>query len=304
MSFLEDVRTELAGVLNTKPCCPAWELQGLLEVSGQAGNSRVRLGTDSAVVARRAYALLRDNGAERVRVTRRPKGGFVVTAYRPPEAAGPGAAGSTAGDATALPALPRNRCCRRAYLRGAFLGRGFLNATSHGYHWEVKTPGEAQAERLRRVMEGAGLKGARTGRWQKSWVAYLKDAEDIAAWLGLAGAVRTLLDFENTRVAKEMRNKVNRRVNYETANLSRTVAAALRQKESIRFLDRTVGLASLEPGLRALAEARLAEPLASLAELAAALKPPLSKSGASHRMRQIMELADRVRADQARRRRS
>jgi len=146
-----------------------------------------------------------------------------------------------------------------------------------------------------------GIKGARTGRWQKGWVAYLKDAGLIADWLGQVGAHGSLLGFENARVTKDMRNKVNRRVNYETANLARTVAAALRQKENIRLIERTTGLDDLPPGLRDLAKARLAQPLASLAELAESLDTPLSKSGASHRMRRIMARAEQIRREHARR---
>ncbi len=285
---MEDTKAELSTLDQASLCCRQWEVRGFREVWGQSAGERVRAHTDSAAAARRLYGLLRGLGAERVKVARRPKGGFVVAAFlSPPE----------------LPDLPRSRCCRRSYTRGAFLARGFLNATSHGYHWEVKTSSRAQAERVRQVMDSLGLKATRVGRWQKGWVAYLKDVEEIAEWLGQVGAHSALLSLENTRVEKAMRNQVNRRVNYETANLSRTVAAAMRQKEDIRMIERTIGLGSLPAPLRALAEARLAQPLASLAELAAALRPPLSKSGASHRMGQIAAVAARIRMDLAKRKR-
>ncbi len=292
MTLPEDVKNELAALDLPAECCRPWELRGTLEVWGLSPGGRVRTHTDSAAVARRLYSLLRGVGAGRVKVARRPKGGYVVLAYLPPE---PKTASAP------LPPLPRSRCCRRSYLRGAFLARGFLSATAHGYHWEIKTPSQTHAERLREALDGLGVKGARAGRWQKGWVVYLKDSEDIAAWLGLVGAHGSLLSFENTRVEKEMRNKVNRRVNYETANLSRTVSAAMRQKEDIRLIDRTVGLASLPPPLRSLAEARLAQPLASLSELATAIRPPISKSGASHRMRRIALLALKIHAEQSKR---
>lgn len=287
MSLLEDVKDELAAIGQPDPCCRLWETRGYLEVWGQSAGPRLRAFTDSAAAARRLYALLKAVGADRVKVARRPKGGFMVAALHP-------------GD-EALPALPRPRCCRRSYLRGAFLARGFLSATSHGYHWEIKTPNELHADRLKQVMDWLGLKGARVGRWQKGWVTYLKDGAEIAGWLGQVGAHGALLKLENTRVEKAMRNQVNRRVNYETANLSRTVSAAMRQKEDIRLIERTIGLASLPPPLRSLAEARLAQPLASLSELANVLRPSLSKSGASHRMRQISLVASQIRIDSERR---
>lgn len=290
MTLLEDVKAELSVLDRTKPCCRVWEARGYLEVNRPAGPGRVRLPADFAPAARRFYALMRDLGAERLKIARRPKGGFIVAAHWP---------GASPPSSTADPL--RSRCCRRAYVRGAFLARGFLSSTSHGYHWEIKTPSQADAEKVKRVLETLGLRGARAGRWQKGWVVYLKDAGQIADWLRLSGAHSSLLAFESARVEKEMRNKVNRRVNYETANLSRTAAAALRQKIDIRLIEKTVGLANLVPGLRSLAEARVAQPLASLAELAVSLDPPLSKSGASHRMRRILALADEIRADQSRR---
>jgi len=289
VSLLEDVRTELASTQPDCPECPRWEARGVLEVWGQTGSLRARLHTDSGVVARRFYRLFKGLGARRVLVARRPKGGFVVAVY------------AVAGATDGTPPLPRRQCCRKSYVRGCFLARGFLNSTSHGYHWEIKTPGRAQAGRLGRALRALGLPNPRVGRWQKGWVTYLKDVEQISQWLGLVGAHESLLELESARVERDMRARVNRQVNYETANLTRTVEAALRQKEDIRLIERTVGLANLPPGLRALAEARLAQPLASLAELGQSLEPPLSKSGASHRMRVLHAWAERIRREQERR---
>ncbi|MCL6580648.1 MAG: DNA-binding protein WhiA [Firmicutes bacterium] len=313
MSLLEDVRAELASAQPDCPECPRWEARGVLEVWGQTGSPRARLHTDSGVVARRFYRLFRDLGARRVLVARRPKGGFVVAVYAPPTSGsepppgpdgvsgGPDSGGAATGRTDGAPPLPRRRCCRKSYVRGCFLARGFLNSTSHGYHWEIKTPGRGPADRLGRVLRALGLPNPRVGRWQKGWVAYLKDVEQISQWLGLVGAHESLLELESARVERDMRARVNRQVNYETANLTRTVEAALRQKEDIRLIERTVGLANLPPGLRALAEARLAQPLASLAELGQSLEPPLSKSGASHRMRVLHAWAERIRREQERR---
>jgi len=202
--------------------------------------------------------------------------------------------------------LPFRRCCLKAYVRGAFLARGFVSVANRGYHWEIKAPDCGQAERIAGALASLGLEGARVGRWQNGWVAYLKDSELIAEWLRLVGAHDTLLKFEDIRVKKEMRNKVTRRVNYETANLSRAVTAALKQKEDIELLAEKVGLDHLPSSLRVLAEVRLSQPQASLAELGALFDPPLSKSAVNHRMRRIAALADDVRcrrpAPRARRR--
>ncbi len=286
----DDVKLELSRFSDKGDCCPLWELRGYAETWGTPMERRLFLRAKLRPVARRIYALLRRLGADPVSVTHLRSGGLVVVGNLPENVA-----------ATALAAMPGSRCCRRAYLRGCFLARGFLGSGRHGYHWECKTPSETQAKKLKRAMESLGLKGVRTGRWQNGWVAYLKDSEEIAHWLGLVGATESLMAFETARVAKQMRNTVNRRVNYETANLSRVVAAAMRQVEDINLIASTIGLASLPAPLRDLAQARLDDPNASLAELASSLNPPVSKSGASHRLRRIAFWADRIRQDRAKR---
>jgi len=285
---LENVISELCSVKDLRPCCVSWELRGFLDAWGEGPGRPVRVRTDFAPVARRLYGLLRSAGADEAKVLRHKRRGFTVTADLP---ASPGG----------LPeaALPAAGCCRTSYVRGCFLARGYLNLSGRGYHWEIKTPGVRQAERVREVLESLGLPGVRVGRWQNGWVAYLKDADSIAGWLRLAGAHDTLLGFEDTRAKREMRNKVTRRVNYETANVDRIVAAAVRQTADIQLIRDTVGLSSLPPRLRALAEARLDQPAASLAELGQLLDPPLSKGGVSYRMRQIAAWADRLRQERA-----
>jgi hypothetical protein len=291
VSLAEDVKSELSVAPSDKACCRDWERRGFLECWGQQQSPRLRVAADYGPVARRLYALLRDAGAERVKVARRPNGGYVVVAVRTQAAA----------MAPAADILPRTRCCRRSYLRGCFLARGFLSTTGHGYHWEVKTPSESQAGRVRKVLDTLGLRGTRVGRWQRGWVTYMKDSTQIADWLRSIGAHGSLLELENTLVQRDMRNRVTRQVNYETANVERTVNAAMRHIADIELIAKTIGLPNLPPALRALAEARLAQPDANLAELAASLDPPISKSGVSHRLRRIAAWADRVRQDQSRR---
>jgi len=334
--LVENIKSELCSERESDACCPRWELLGFLEVWGQDGAERVRVDTDFAPVARRLYALLRAAGARKAEVVRqcgRGRRGYRITADRP-GGAGPRAgslaestgestpdrrtssrrtssgrtsSGRTSGGRTsARSQLPFRRCCLKAYVRGAFLARGFVSVANRGYHWEIKAPDCGQAERIAGALASLGLEGARVGRWQNGWVAYLKDSELIAEWLRLVGAHDTLLKFEDIRVKKEMRNKVTRRVNYETANLSRAVTAALKQKEDIELLAEKVGLDHLPSSLRVLAEVRLSQPQASLAELGALFDPPLSKSAVNHRMRRIAALADDVRcrrpAPRARRR--
>jgi DNA-binding protein WhiA len=128
-------------------------------------------------------------------------------------------------------------------------------------------------------------------------VVYIKEGEQISTVLGLMGANRGVLDFENVRVMKDMRNAVNRKVNCETANISKTVNAAVRQLEDIRFIDEAVGLDTLSSNLQEIAQVRLENPDTPLKDLGNLLDPPVGKSGVNHRLRRISEIADRLREE-------
>ncbi len=182
-------------------------------------------------------------------------------------------------------------CCKRAYLRGAFLSAGSVNDPAKNYHFEIICRTEDTAARLKKVMEGLGLAPGITDRKGAS-VIYLKEAESIVTALGLMGASRAVLAFEDARVLKDMRGQVNRHVNCETANISKTVGAGLRQIEAIRRIEQERGLDSLPDGLKALAILRLENPDLPLAALGELADPPLGKSGVNHRLRRIVEISE------------
>ena len=184
-------------------------------------------------------------------------------------------------------------CCRRSYLRGAFLAAGSMSDPEKGYHLEIVCHGTEEAERCLSLLAAYGLKGRRVAR-KTMTVVYLKEGDEIVDVLNLMGAHHALLEFENIRVLKDMRNKVNRRVNCEAANLGKTASAALRQIEAIEKIDQTVGLSSLPASLREIAEVRRDNPDFSLQELGEALRPPVGKSGVNHRLRRLMEIAETV----------
>lgn len=187
-------------------------------------------------------------------------------------------------------AILRKACCRRAYLRGAFLGAGSVNRPEGSYHLELVTGNADLAKSLVKVMKSLGLPGRMTDR-KDDYIVYLKDGNAITTFLQVIGAHNALLTFENVRVVKDMRNQVNRLVNCETANLQKTVNAAVRQVESIQLIAQTIGLAKLPPPLREVAEARLAHPEATLSELVEALEGRVGKSGINHRLRKLGEIA-------------
>ena len=189
--------------------------------------------------------------------------------------------------------LLQKECCRRSYLRGIFLGGGSVNNPGGTYHLEVITGDERHAEAISSLLRQFGLSAKISSR--KQWyVVYLKDSEQIVKCLNLMGAHTALLEYENTRIYKDMRNTVNRLVNCETANLNKTVNAAMRQSENIRAIARLIGIEKLPHSLREVAELRLNYPDASLKELGEMMDPPLGKSGVNHRLRKLDNLAEKL----------
>jgi DNA-binding protein WhiA len=190
--------------------------------------------------------------------------------------------------------IMKKSCCRRAYLRGAFLGGGSISNPEKTYHMEFVTNTHDQADELVKLISTFDLH-AKVIQRKNSFVVYLKEGEQIVDLLNIIGAHSALLDLENVRIYKEVRNNVNRLVNCETANLNKTVDAAVRQTESIRYIQNTVGLRKLPPGLREIAEIRLNYPDVTLKELGEMLDPPIGKSGVNHRLRKIEKIAEELR---------
>ena len=130
-------------------------------------------------------------------------------------------------------------------------------------------------------------------------MVYLKDASEIADVLKLLGAVDALMELENARILKEVSENVNRRVNFEAANINRTVKASLKQQEEIQYIEEVLGLDQLEQALQEVAKRRLQYPDASLEELAQGLEPPIGKSGVNHRLRKLARIAKELREEQS-----
>ncbi|PKK39759.1 Cytoplasmic hypothetical protein [Clostridiaceae bacterium JG1575] len=181
----------------------------------------------------------------------------------------------------------------RAYLKGAFLGSGSIAHPEKQYHLEFVTHSENYAKELVRLLARYDLRGRIIAR-KGSQVVYFKEGEQIVDLLNLMGAHQALFETENIRIVKDMRNNVNRLVNCETANLSKTVNASVRQMEAIRAIERTIGLSRLPELLQEVAEARLHHPDLTLAELGELLDPPVGKSGINHRLRKIEKIASEL----------
>lgn len=188
----------------------------------------------------------------------------------------------------------QNACCRRAFIRGAFLAAGSISAPEKFYHFEIVCPSMAKAEQLKSVIAAFEI-DAKIVLRKKYYVVYIKEGSQIVDILNVMEAPVSLMELENIRILKEISNSVNRQVNCETANINKTVSAAVKQIEDIRFIRETIGIDGLPDGLREMALIRLERPEASLKELGEALDPPVGKSGVNHRLRKLCLMAEELR---------
>ena len=190
--------------------------------------------------------------------------------------------------------LLQRSCCRRAFLRGAFLACGSLSDPNHFYHLEFVVHSREKAEHICSVMAFFQLTAHIIAR-KRYYVVYLKESDQIVDLLNVMEAHRALMELENIRIYKDIANSVNRKVNCEAANIRKTVSAARGQVEDILLIQKTVGLEQLPEELQALAKVRLDHQDASLKELGELLTPAVGKSGVNHRFRKIKDMADRIR---------
>lgn len=192
------------------------------------------------------------------------------------------------------PPVVSSICCRRAYIRGAFISVGSVNDPEKNYHLEFVLADLSAAEQLRDLINAFGL-DAKVVERKEHFIVYLKEGEQIVDLLNIMEAPLALMDLENVRIVKEMRNDINRKVNCETANLNKVVGAAVKQLEDINYIEETIGLEHLPEQLEELARIRLEYPDKSLKELGSFLMTPVGKSGVNHRLRKISAIAEALR---------
>ena len=197
-------------------------------------------------------------------------------------------------DAVVNPFIIQNTCCKRAFLRGVFLVSGSISDPEKTYHFEIIMPTVERAEQIQNVIRSFGV-DAKIVMRKRYHVVYVKDGSQIVDILNVMEAHKALMDLENVRILKEMRNSINRQVNCEAANINKTVAAATKQLEDILYIKETVGFGDLSTGLEEIARLRIEQPDASLKELGSMLSKPIGKSGVNHRLRKLSEIADSLR---------
>ncbi len=310
MSFSKEVKSELIRKMGKQKCCQLAELAALIKANGSLeivnNNLVLKLESKNPAVARRLYKLLQKKFDFKAEIIVRQKMYLSQDNYYiiklPPQKN----IKQLLMDCGLLSENYRliykiktefiNRdCCNKAYLRGLFLAGGSINEPSSAYHLEIRIEYQEYIKELKKIFDKFEIDLKSREKKDLQFV-YLKKADDISKFLNIVGAHSSLMEFENARVYKKIKNRVNRIVNCDTANLTKLVDAAQKQLEDIELIAELKGLEELTPSLREIAELRRKNPCASLRELGELLDPVLSKSGVNHRLRRIASLADELRS--------
>ncbi len=188
----------------------------------------------------------------------------------------------------------QRECCMRAYLRGSFLAGGSLVNPEKAYQLEIACTTSGNAEKLLEILNSLHL-GGKSIKRKNRYIIYIKDGDKISDFLGATGGMKSVMEFENIRILKDIRNSINREVNCDTANINKVVNAAARQIDDIKLIEEKRGLDSLPEQLKEVATLRMMYPHLSLAELGEKLTIPIGKSGVSHRLAKINTIAEEIR---------
>lgn len=307
MSFASEMKNELTRI-EVDECCMKSELSALIKMNGAVsyfdGQWVINVQTENAAIARRIFTLIKNvyrieidllvrkkmklkkNNVYICRIKKESKdvladldifsGGMLTN--------------------TITDEIKNKECCRRSYLRGAFLAGGSVNnPETSAYHLEIGSLYEEHAQAITDLMNSYELNAKYIDR-KRGYIIYLKEAEKIAEFLSLIGGYQALLKFEDIRIVRDMRNSVNRLVNCETANLNKTINASMRQVENIKLIDKEIGIDELPERLREVARIRAENQDMTLKEIGEAVSTgTISKSGINHRLRKLDEIANKLR---------
>jgi DNA-binding protein WhiA len=310
MSFSSDIKDELSRHLSNNRHCRLAELASIIELNGklyfsESGEYTLKLTTENIAVARKYFTMikktfniitdisiknnvyLKKSRTYTISINNHKDARRVLQAAKFIDRNGEVSKKLLLQDKT----LIMNSCCKRAFIRGAFLASGSISDPERFYHLELVTQSREKALMLQSVIQTFQI-DAKIVKRKNNYVVYIKESESIVNLLNIMEAHVALMNFENIRILKEMRNSVNRKVNCETANINKTVSAAIKQIEDINYIEDTVGLSYLSENLKEVALLRLANPDISLKELGTMLNPPIGKSGVNHRLRKICDIAD------------
>ena len=318
MSFASETKNELARIEPEKKCCMLAEISGFLRVAGSIGlvgfgKFRIRITTDNAAVARHYQKLLQDyfgietkleisEGTQVGKSKDRKKYAYTITID--PENLSEQILRETGilliregnnyiSDGI-YNGVVRTKCCKKAYLRGVFLGAGTMSNPEKGYDLEFVLDSANMAQDLRKLINSFTDLGCKIVVRGKKQVVYMKKADYISDTLAIMGASNQVFSLEETRIKKTMINSARRTVNCDNANMDRTIEASMKQIEAIKKIENHGGLDSLPDKLAEVARIRLENPDASIASLGEMCEPPLKKSGINNRLRKIIEISNKI----------
>ena len=313
MSFSSKVKEELSKECNSPRHCCIAETAAIISMCGKVifdekDHVRIEIHTENVTVARKYFTLLKKTYNINTDVSIRHSSGLnknrsyilsvnddetarkILMTCRLMKPFGVIEEDFSISDSLII----QRECCKRAFIRGAFLAAGSVSDPVKTYHFEIVCLSEAKAKQLQMIMETFNI-NARVIKRRKYFVVYVKDSSQVVDLLNIMGAYNALMDMENVRIVKDMRNNVNRKVNCETANINKTVSAAVKQIEDIRLIQMSSAFDELPESLQEMAELRVRYPEATLAELGQLLDTPVGKSGVNHRLKKISLFADELR---------
>ncbi|WP_010532153.1 DNA-binding protein WhiA [Lentibacillus jeotgali] len=310
MSFASEIKKELTGI-ELDSCCKYAELAALVRMNGvvsMSGNKyTLDVQTENAAIARRIYTLIKSQYNFSIELLVRKKmklkkNNVYIVRIKEDVKDLLADLGIIRNENIFIKTIPKQYyakdCCKRSYLRGAFLAGGSINnPETSSYHLEIFNSYQEHNDSLCELLNEFDLR-ARNLERKTGYITYLKEAEKITDFLSIIGAHNAVFKFEDVRIVRDMRNSVNRLVNCETANLNKTIGAAFRQIENIKLIEETVGLEALPEKLREVAALRIQHQDISLKELGELVSGgKISKSGVNHRLKKIDEFAEKLRED-------
>ena len=294
MSFSSEVKEELSTLACGKNHCIDSEIVGLMSMCGRVhisalDNYSIKIHTENIAVARRISILLYKNYKAKPEILIRQSGNirnYIVVIKD----------GEVVKDI--LKKIEKDdvyrTCCQRSYIRGVFLAAGSINDPNKSYHLEIVCNSREKTRKIQQMLQNFDIESKKVARGNR-FVVYIKEGSLIVDTLNVCGAHKSLIELENVRILKDVRNNLNRKVNCETANISKVVRTAVRQIDDINLIKEVRGLDSLSDSLQEMAIVRLSHPDASLTELGELLEKPIGKSGVNHRLRKLSEIAESLR---------
>ncbi len=289
MSFSSNIKKTLCQAEAECENCFCAELAGIMSFSAQLNSDRLKFVTENKYIAERIAKCIYEcigeivsfSASRNIRIDISDKGALKRIRDK-----------TSFADDNFEETL-KNDCCRRAYIRGAFLGGGCVLNPERNYHLEFDTKYKISVERLSNIMISCSISPKKTYR-KGHYLVYLKGSDDIADLLGLMGASMGALEFYSVQMEKDVRNSINRQINCEVANQNKISRASSRQLAAIKKIKSKSKMSKLPDVLQEIARMRLKYPDVSLKELGGMLDPPLGKSGVNHRLNRIIEYADQL----------